>query len=522
MERMEGLLFDALPELLASVVSKSNTPAKTKANANTTVLPLGAICQKLVTIFEAIHITGHIVLDVKPDNIMVTKKGAAAKKEQSSPDQIFAERIRLVDLGLVKRFTNAWGHIPNDGRGELEGTPMYASLNQHELQTAARRDDMEALLYVMGDMVLNLQGLTTKSKPPYGTGTKNESFLPWSQEQSDAAIGQKKRAMVEDPKSIYYSGMPANAARILFAALQTVREYAYMAKPKYDELKQLLADMSMPIVTNTTTPAKKGRPSAGGTVVARATPTRRSPRRPAAEVEDTTSAAAKDAGAVAASPAKRAKKNTKAAAAAVPDYDSDVVMIDIEEDDEEDDEENVDNRKPAAKPTTKASGKPKAPPRRKVAVAATAASRVPSPMEVDSDAKPKPARRNAPKTKTTAAAASATRAHNFQAVVKVTRGPLAGEEYVLAEGSERLVIGSAPTKKGARVIVPGPKNIATLELTILGKGKESTVAVKVTDLKSDEPVVVNGKRIPSGKDDMAFCNAADLAVAGNIFTICSA
>jgi serine/threonine protein kinase len=75
---------------------------------------------------------------LKPDNFLM---GVFA----------WSHRLYLIDFGLSKRFIDGKTrrHIAyRDGKG-LTGTPRYASINSHLGKEQSRRDDLEALGYVL-------------------------------------------------------------------------------------------------------------------------------------------------------------------------------------------------------------------------------------------------------------------------------------------------------------------------------------------------------------------------------------
>jgi serine/threonine protein kinase len=499
MERMDKLLFDALPELLSS-----------GGKNQTRTIALGPIIDALVTIFEAIHKTGHLILDVKPDNIMVATTMDARQQQQQqqqpvSPSERLAARIRLVDFGLVKTFMGANGHKENVPSADIQGTPLYASLHQHAHQAASRRDDMEALLYVIGDLFLTLQGLAQKTQPPYGRGDR-ASFLPWSEEMSDAALGAKKKTIVENKKSVYYKSMPTKVASALFAATQMVQKCEYSQKPRYNELKQCLAAIELELPASSGTPAKQRRKSAkdAATTPSTETPTalRRSPRRPLSMVDDQSLRSIK------ASPAKRTRKVELVEV----DEDNDVIMQDVDDD--------VDNRKPAAKRTAKPRGVKRSSPEEQ----ATDVEDLDMAEAIVAQPRTRKAKGKAVAAATVAASVPSKPATRLAALIKVTDGKHAGEQHWLASGAcERLVVGSAPTGAGSHMTIAGDSRIAPNHMTldlIVFEGPDKSVGVKVTDLKSTDGVLFNGKRIASGKSEMAFCDSASLGIGSHIIKVC--
>jgi len=250
---MDGLLFDVLPQLVES------SSAATGVN-------LGPLTVRLLQIVQSIHDTSHLLVDVKPDNWMLSHGSSSNKKKKASTTaESIAGRIRMIDLGLVKNFGGPNGHRANEGSSEVQGTPLYSSLNMHSLKTPSRRDDIEALLYLIGDLVLTVSALAQNNKKT----APSESLLPWSHEKSDEAIGKAKEQQVTNRKSKYYKSMPEPAAGILFRLLEKVRAYKYKESPGYDLLCQELSGLRVPLKkTKTTTPKKTTAASKNGTTSA--------------------------------------------------------------------------------------------------------------------------------------------------------------------------------------------------------------------------------------------------------------
>ena len=235
MERMQGgLMFDALPQLVADC-DKS--------------VDLGPIASRLVSILEETHKTGHVLIDMKPGNFMLAECPHRSKKGKVTAVSSFASAIRMIDLGLIKWFVGPNGHKANEGISQVQGTPLYCSLAVHGGNTPSRRDDMEALTYLIGDAVLTVKGSTNPTTTPvYGNDISSPpSYLPWSQENSDDAIGRVKEQQVTNPDSAYYRAMPKPAAQLLFGMFEHVRGYGYKTNPDYDGLRKRLAKLKVPI-----------------------------------------------------------------------------------------------------------------------------------------------------------------------------------------------------------------------------------------------------------------------------------
>ena len=76
---------------------------------------------------------------------------------------------------------------------------------------------------------------------------KNDSFLPWSQEQKAETVRKKKEAQVSNIKSEYYSRMPEAAAKTLKECLDNVRASRKTQDLKYDDSERKLLTLTVPV-----------------------------------------------------------------------------------------------------------------------------------------------------------------------------------------------------------------------------------------------------------------------------------
>ena len=218
MEKMQSPLFDIVPALLQH--SKSST-----------TIDFGPIAVQLLKCVQAIQERKHVVVDVKPDNFMLAPgagKGSGAVAKLSS-------RIRILDLAMVEPWASIGSHRTNDGTSGLTGTPMYASLHIHNGETASRRDDLEALGFVMAELIMKI-------------ASGNASMeLPWSDGASDEAIGQMKSNLVNNVNSSFYKhlGGPA-VVKIIKKYIDTVHGYTFKQVPDYDQLVKLVSAIKIP------------------------------------------------------------------------------------------------------------------------------------------------------------------------------------------------------------------------------------------------------------------------------------
>lgn len=118
------------------------------------VLPCATVmdvARQVLQRLAALHSRGIIHRDVKPDNLLYGLGPASGT-------------VFLIDFGLAKRVAApGHDHIPADTqRKRLIGTPRFTSINCHLGHQQSRRDDLEALVYVLVYLVkgsLPWQGL---------------------------------------------------------------------------------------------------------------------------------------------------------------------------------------------------------------------------------------------------------------------------------------------------------------------------------------------------------------------------
>ena len=190
------------------------------------------VASHLISLVEAVHTRKLLVIDIKPDNFMVSPAG----------------KIVMIDLGLVQSYATLGGHRANNTGGAVVGTPLYASLHLFEGETASRRDDLEALFYVLMELVLSI------------TAGKE---LPWSHGQSEDEIGSlKKYYMLESNGSVWKTLSVAGPA--LRSFFEQVNSLGYATKPDYDGLRLLFQNIEIGRACQ----KKKARPTQGSTPAA--------------------------------------------------------------------------------------------------------------------------------------------------------------------------------------------------------------------------------------------------------------
>ncbi|EER01255.1 Casein kinase I, putative [Perkinsus marinus ATCC 50983] len=96
------------------------------------------LADQMINRVEYVHARNFIHRDIKPDNFLI---GLGRK----------ANQVSIIDFGLAKKFRDpkTQQHIPYRENKNLTGTARYASVNTHLGIEQSRRDDLEALGYVL-------------------------------------------------------------------------------------------------------------------------------------------------------------------------------------------------------------------------------------------------------------------------------------------------------------------------------------------------------------------------------------
>lgn len=225
MERMSAPLFQI-------VTSLQSTYKHDKKSVN-----LGEVAIAMMECIKEIHENRYVFVDVKPENFMLASCKGSSKYESAAE---LAKRIRIIDFGLVESFhdISISGHRDdNFPNSQFVGTPLYASLNVLKGHTPSRRDDLEAMLYIVSEMILMLI-----------EGRTNDA-LPWSNCKSDDEILNIKEKEIDcdNGLSTFFDRMRAegneNAGDTMETAFDFVRNIKYDEKPKYSQLQTLLNNL---------------------------------------------------------------------------------------------------------------------------------------------------------------------------------------------------------------------------------------------------------------------------------------
>jgi len=130
----EGAYHILVMDLLGESLEDLFNVCRRRFSLQTTLV----LAEKMLNVLERVHDEGFVHRDLKPDNFLI---GGT-----SDPEGVY-----LVDFGLSKCFWNpdTNSHIPYRTGKHLTGTPRYASIKNHRGCEQSRRDDLEALGYIL-------------------------------------------------------------------------------------------------------------------------------------------------------------------------------------------------------------------------------------------------------------------------------------------------------------------------------------------------------------------------------------
>ncbi len=96
-----------------------------------------SIAKQMLERLQFVHEKGLVHRDIKPDNFLL---GLGENKN----------KIYLIDFGFCKKYVKDDGtHIDIKKINKIIGTPMYVSINTHNLIEPSRRDDLESMVYIL-------------------------------------------------------------------------------------------------------------------------------------------------------------------------------------------------------------------------------------------------------------------------------------------------------------------------------------------------------------------------------------
>jgi casein kinase 1 len=171
------------------------------------------LADQMITRVEQMHAKDYLHRDIKPDNFLIG--GHQVGK---------AGLVHIIDFGLAKRYRErkTQKHVAfGEGKGFL-GTARFASLNAHRGVVQGRRDDLEAVGYVLAYFL--------------------RGSLPWQKirAESKPELYKKIAAMKEStPTEKLCEHLPTEFATFL----DYCRGLSFTEKPDYDYCRRLFRDL---------------------------------------------------------------------------------------------------------------------------------------------------------------------------------------------------------------------------------------------------------------------------------------
>jgi serine/threonine protein kinase len=194
------IVMDLLGESLESLLERHK-----KFGLKTVIV----LAIKMIDVIKYIHSTGYIHRDIKPDNFVL---GYENKQD-----------LFCIDFGLAKRYLRKNGeHISYSENRKFCGTARYASIAAHKFCEQGRKDDLEAIGYILVYLYkgkLPWQGIRHKDK-----------------KQKYKLIGEKKQSISEEELCL-------NMPKEFIVFLKYVRNLDFDEKPHYSALKKMFVKL---------------------------------------------------------------------------------------------------------------------------------------------------------------------------------------------------------------------------------------------------------------------------------------
>jgi len=169
------------------------------------------LADQMIARVEFVHSRNYIHRDIKPDNFLI----GLGKRSNI---------VYVLDFGLAKKYRDSktHQHIPYRENKNLTGTARYASINAHLGIEQSRRDDLEAIGYVLVYLV--------------------KGFLPWqgikanNKQEKYHKIMEKK---MTTPVEILCKGLPIEFSTYL----NYCRTLKFEDKPDYSYLRKMFKEL---------------------------------------------------------------------------------------------------------------------------------------------------------------------------------------------------------------------------------------------------------------------------------------
>lgn len=526
---MAAPLSEIVPILLNSSNSKTSS-----SKASSIKIPLGDVTTALFNCIHAMHTQNYLFQDVKPDNFMLAansssttsnnrgKKKSSSSNSNNNNNKEVANRIRLIDFGLVERYSEMASTSHREDAypsAQLVGTPTYASLNVMGGHTPSRRDDLEALGYVICELILLLVRSSSgggsgggsgsggrKRKGKSGDDEDEGDVLPWSHAKSDKELYQIKQEEMNKSKrskSSLFNELKGAGEGVVDVQMakyfNEVMNLEYAEKPDYDSLRGHLSKIVVTIaggakkVAATRGGAKKAAAASPKKPAAAAAATaapgkspRRYPSRRTKEKEQSSSQSSVSSNENVEN-CKKQKVSSRTIATQTDDNDDEMICL-LDDDSSENEVEDMDWEL------------------------------------LDNDGNNTNVANNVP------AVAAAGRTKSAFLKLEVISGSQKGQEVSFGDDyPDAVVVGRDPGSSTAKALKDSAKlaltmddNVSSVHAKFVITSKKNMHSVRVTDMSSssssDSATLVNGMKLASGKSRQAFVGDK-ITVGGSILQV---
>ena len=229
--RLHAHSFDSrYNTIVIDLLGKSLEEHLNKVNRRMSLKTVLMLVDQMITAVEFFHSKNYIHRDIKPDNFVMGVN-------QNS------NKLYIIDYGLAKKYrdVNTHEHIPYIEGKSLTGTARYASINALLGCEQSRRDDMEAIGYVIVYLLkghlpwMGIDGATNQERYRRIAECKRDTPL----EKLCEGLPSEIITYIRKVRSLRFTERPHYASyrrlfRGLFRAMQFTFDYIYDWSPRKD------------------------------------------------------------------------------------------------------------------------------------------------------------------------------------------------------------------------------------------------------------------------------------------------
>jgi serine/threonine protein kinase len=229
---------------------------------------LSHVFVRLIQLMKNIHDLNYVFIDVKPENFMIAKHTTTTSASTTKDILHIAQQIRMIDVALMEStkdiMRNGKHRLDAYPDGQMVGTPTYASRNVMKGHTPSRRDDLEAIAYVILELMMQVGHLASSKKDI-------DVILPWSHGTSDEDVLQRKiNAVEEKDQGVFWNAVEeligTCAVNCMKEYLNIVSKLEFKEKPDYEALIRLASGIQLQLSNSATSTSSKRKTIRGGTL----------------------------------------------------------------------------------------------------------------------------------------------------------------------------------------------------------------------------------------------------------------